>query len=68
MIDYRKIFAETLMDVMEEEFGRYGIDTLDEETFDEIVATTTRQHFWPSVQELRRKFGLNALGDFRPRW
>jgi len=68
MLDYRKIFAETMLEVMEEEFGRYGIDTLDEETFDEIVETATRQHFWPSVQELRRTHGLNALGDFRPRW
>lgn len=68
MIDYRKIFAETLMDVMEEEFGRYGIDTLDEETFDEIVATETRNHFWPSVKELHRERGIDSLGGFRFRW
>ena len=26
MLDYRKVFAEKLLEVMEEEFGKYGID------------------------------------------
>lgn len=68
MIDYRKIFAETMLDVMEEEFGRYGIDTLDEETFAEIVETETRNHFWPCINELHRELGIDSLGGFRFRW
>lgn len=68
MIDYRQIFAETMLEVMEEEFGRYGIDTLDEETFDEIVETETRNHFWPSLKELHHELGIDSLGGFRPRW
>ena len=68
MIDYRRVFTETLLEVMDEEFKKQGIDTLDEETFSEIVTTETRNHFWPSLKELHHQQGIDSLGGFRPRW
>ena len=68
MLDYRKVFAETLLEVMQEEFGKYGIDVLDRETFEEIVVTETRNHFWSCINELHKEQGIDSLGGFRPRW
>lgn len=61
MIDYKRLFSETLCDLMETIFTEHGIESIYEDEFDDIVAECTKRCFWQTVREFRDTFGLSVL-------
>ena len=66
-LDYRKLFAKTLHEVMVETFARHGIDRLYEDEFDSIVTELTERFYHQTVGEFRRKNGLSVFPD-KTKW
>ena len=65
--DYEGIFARTMKLMIEEEFSSRGIDSVPEETLDELIAECVRQYM-PIRAELRRVMGMSYAPKIRMRW
>lgn len=60
-IDYQRLFAETVEEMLIEIFDRHGIDQLYEDELEAIVKECTDKCYRSSVGEFRRKEGLSIF-------
>lgn len=70
-LDYRAIFARELHRLICEVFPAHGIDSLDEDYFDQMVRDLTKSYFWETVADLRREHPSlcpSTVSGMRFRW
>lgn len=66
-LDFEGVFSRTVHEMIEEEFSARGIDSIDEETLDGIIADCVSQY--SSInRELRDQFGIPLVPTLRMRW
>ncbi len=68
-LDYRRVFSETLREMIDEVFEAHGIEWLEEDVYVDIVQECTNKVYMPGLQEFRRTCRQpSVLDGFRFRW
>ena len=60
-IDYQRLFAKTVEEMLVEVFDRHGIDQLYEDELEAIVKECTDRCYHQSIGEFRRRQGLSVF-------
>jgi len=67
ILDFEGVFSRTVHEMIEEEFSARGIDSIDEETLDGIIAECVSQ-YGNINRELREQFGIPLVPMLRMKW